>query len=41
MQLTKKLGYYSDIQNFQIIPRIMTDNILSGHAIFLGISYNF
>ena len=39
MQLTRNLGYFCDIQHFEI-NRIMTDNI-PGHIRFLGISYKF
>ena len=41
MQLTKKCGYFCDIQHFKIITRIMTDNVLSAHIQLLEILNNF
>ena len=31
MQLTKKFGYFCNIQYFKIITRIVMGNIISGH----------
>ena len=41
MQLTRKFGYFCDIQHFMMITKIMTDSILSGYIRFLGISHHF
>lgn len=40
MDLTRKLGYFCDIQSFKIITEITTDNIIPWYIRFLGISYN-
>ena len=41
MQLTRKLSYFCDIQQFKIITRIMTDNIIPGNTVFPRISHSF
>ena len=41
MQLTRKLGYFTDIQHFKIITRIMTDDIIPGYTRFPEISHSF
>ena len=41
MQLENKLGYCGDIQDFKIIPRIMTEKILPRHIQVSEVLFNF
>lgn len=38
MQLTRELGFFCGIQHFNLITRIMPDNIMPGHIRFPEIS---
>lgn len=37
---TDKFGYFCDMQHFKILTRVVTDNAISRHIRFLGISDN-
>lgn len=41
IELTMKFDYFSDIEHFKIMTRIITDNIIPRHIKLPGISYNF
>ena len=41
MELTRKFGYFYDIQHFKMIAEIMTHKRITEYIRFVGILYNF